>query len=62
MWIVGLPMAYISYHYLGITNIAILFLILQLEPIFRILISLIAYFKNTWQANIIHNISVKRSS
>ncbi|HOI46616.1 MAG TPA: MATE family efflux transporter [Bacilli bacterium] len=61
MWIVGLPMAYISYNYFGITNIATLFLILQLEPIFRILISLTAYFKNTWQANIIQNISVKRS-
>jgi len=61
MWLVGLPLAIIGYHVLKIDNIALLFLILQVEPIARILISLIAYFKNTWQANIIQNMSVKRS-
>jgi Na+-driven multidrug efflux pump len=53
MWLVGLPLAYVSYHYLGITDIAVLFLIIQAEPAMRIVISLIAYVKNTWQVNIV---------
>ena len=61
MWLVGLPLAYTSYNFFGVTNIAILFLKIQIEPMIRILISLIAYFKNTLQVNIIQNLSVKRN-
>lgn len=53
MWLVGLPLAYVAYHYLGITNIAVLFLIIQAEPAMRIVVSMIAYVKNTWQVNIV---------
>ena len=56
MWLVGLPLAYIAYQYGGIRDIALLFLIIQLEPLARIVISMTAYFKNTWQHNIVSNL------
>jgi putative MATE family efflux protein len=61
MWLVGLPLAYISYNFLGITNIAVLFLIIQIEPASRIVISLIAYLKNTWQQNIVSRMDNKKA-
>ena len=61
MWLVGLPLAYVSYHFLGITNIALLFLIIQIEPASRIVISLIAYLKNTWQQNIVSRMDMKKA-
>jgi len=57
MWLVGLPMAYIAYQFLGIKDIALLFLLLQIEPLARIVISMTAYLKNTWQHNIVSQLS-----
>ncbi|MCK7484233.1 MAG: MATE family efflux transporter [Bacillus subtilis] len=55
MWLVGLAFGLCRpITILGITNIALLFLIIQIEPAIRIVISLIAYLKNTWQQNIVN--------
>ena len=59
MWLIGLPMAYVAYQFLGIRDIAMLFLLLQIEPLARIIISMTAYFKNTWQQNIVSSLSNK---
>lgn len=61
MWLVGLPLAYVAYHFLGIDNIAVLFLIIQAEPAMRIVVSVIAYRKNIWQANIVNFQTTKKA-
>lgn len=55
MWFVGIPIAFISYYALGIRNIVILFLLLQLEPVVRLIISFKAYVKDKWAQNVIAN-------
>jgi putative MATE family efflux protein len=61
MWLIGLPLAYVAYHFLGIDNIAVLFLIIQAEPAMRIVVSVIAYRKNLWQANIVNFQATKKA-
>lgn len=56
MWLVGLPIAFIGYRYLGITNIAILFLVMQIESIIRIVVGLKEYFTYSWESNIIRQL------
>lgn len=56
MWLVGLPLAFIGYRYLHIHNIAILFLIIQIEPMVRIVIGFREYFRYRWARNVIHDI------
>lgn len=61
MWLIGLPAAYVAYNFLGVTNIALLFLIVQAEPAMRIVIALFAYVKNTWQENIVNFPNTKKA-
>lgn len=56
MWLVGLPIAFIGYRYLGITNIAILFLVMQVESVIRIVVGLKEYYTYSWQNNIIRQL------
>jgi Na+-driven multidrug efflux pump len=56
MWLVGLPIAFIGYRYLGITNIAILFLVMQIESVIRIVVGLKEYFTYSWEKNIIRHL------
>lgn len=56
MWLIGLPIAFIGYRYLKIHDIAILFLIIQVEPLVRIIIGFREYFKYRWARNVIQDI------
>lgn len=56
MWLVGLPIAFIGYRFLGITNIAILFLVMQVESVIRIVVGLKEYYTYSWEANIIRQL------
>lgn len=56
MWLVGLPLAYVGYRYLHIENIAVLYLILQLELVVRIIIGFIEYYRYRWIKNVIKDI------
>lgn len=55
MWLVGIPIAFLSYYALGIRNIVLLFLLLQMEPVVRLIISFKAYLKDKWAQNVINN-------
>ena len=41
MWLVGLPLAFVCYRFLKIRDIAIFYLILQLELVVRIIMALL---------------------
>jgi putative MATE family efflux protein len=55
MWLIGIPIAFLSYYALGINNIVVLFLLLQIEPVVRLIISFRAYLKNKWAQNVLSN-------
>lgn len=52
MWLVGLPLAFIGYRYLGITSLPLLFLIIQIEPLARILIGFREFLRYRWASNL----------
>lgn len=52
MWLVGLPIAFIGYRYLGITSLPLLFLIIQIEPLMRILIGFREFLRYRWANNL----------
>lgn len=54
MWVVGIPIAFIGYRVFGIDDIALLYLIMQLESLVRITVGLVEYFRFTWLNNIIN--------
>ena len=54
MWLVGIPIAIIGYNVFKVDNIAILYLVMQLEAAIRISVGLHEYFKYTWLNNIIN--------
>ena len=56
MWLVGLPLAFVCYRFLKIRDIAIFYLILQLELVVRIIIGFIEYYRYRWIANVIKEI------
>ncbi|MCR5422493.1 MAG: MATE family efflux transporter, partial [Bacilli bacterium] len=53
MWLVGIPIAILGYHVFNIDNIALLYLLMQLEAVVRISVGLHQYFKYDWLNNII---------
>lgn len=52
MWMVGLPLAFISVNVFGLTNIALVFLIVQLEQVVRVLIGMKRYRSGIWAVNL----------
>ena len=48
MWLIGLPIAYISVLFLNVTNVAVLFLLCQIEQMARLVIGLGRYKKGYW--------------
>ena len=52
MWMVGIPLAFIAYNFLHVENIVLLYLIIQIEPLTRVIIGLVLYFKRFWIENL----------
>ncbi len=52
MWTVGLPLAFFSVHVLHINNIALVFLIVQLEQLIRMLIGIRRFHSAQWAQNL----------
>lgn len=48
MWLVGLPIAYLSILVFGIESYALLFIIIQVEQLARLLIGLVRYKQGKW--------------
>lgn len=52
MWTIGIPFAYFLVVGCGLTNIAVVFLLVQLEQLVRIMIGLKRYHGNVWAKNL----------
>lgn len=52
MWLVGLPIAYISILVFGVESYALLFVIIQVEQLARLLIGLVRYKQGKWLKNL----------
>ena len=52
MWTVGIPLAYISVLWLGLTNFIVVFLIVQMEQVVRALLGLRRLLSNKWAINL----------
>lgn len=52
MWLVGLPLAFLLVNYFGFTNIALVFLIVQLEQVVRVFIGMKRYRSGKWAVNL----------
>ena len=52
MWGIGIPLAFISVHFLHIQSIAFVFLICQLEQMIRVYFGLKRYQKGEWAVNL----------
>ncbi|WP_028044511.1 MATE family efflux transporter [Candidatus Stoquefichus massiliensis] len=52
MWGIGIPLAFISVHFLHLQSIAFVFLICQLEQIIRVYFGLKRYQKGEWAVNL----------
>lgn len=48
MWCIGIPLAYLSVLVFGVTNVAVLFLICQIEQVVRLLLGVFRYKKGYW--------------
>lgn len=48
MWCVGIPLAYLSVLVVGVTNVAILFIICQIEQVIRLILGIFRYKKGYW--------------
>jgi Na+-driven multidrug efflux pump len=55
MWGVGITSAVIGFYVLHITDLALLYLLMQIEPLARLIISYRAYLQNKWCQNVLHN-------
>jgi Na+-driven multidrug efflux pump len=56
MWVVGIPLAFISINILGLQNIALVLLIVQAEQLIRMIIGLKRVGSGLWANNL--NVSV----
>ncbi|MBQ6451263.1 MAG: MATE family efflux transporter [Solobacterium sp.] len=52
MWTVGIPLAYISVLWLGLTNFIVVFLIVQMEQVVRALLGMRRLLSNKWAINL----------
>jgi len=52
MWLIGIPMAFLAANVLHIQDIALFFLIMQIEPAVRLVIGMRRYWKRTWIRNL----------
>jgi putative MATE family efflux protein len=59
LWLVGVPLAFILSQWLGIKDVAIFYLIMQIEPLIRVIIGLHRYKKRTWIKNITDEVAVQ---
>ena len=48
MWCVGIPLAYVAVLVLGVTNVAVLFVICQIEQVIRLFLGMGRYKKGYW--------------
>lgn len=58
LWIVGVPLALFLTKVIGIQNVAIFYLIMQIEPLARVLIGMGHYHKRKWMKNLTDEIVV----
>ncbi len=56
MWLVGLPLAFFLVHVMQMTNIALVFLIIQIEQIVRIFIGMRRYRSGSWTVNLTNTV------
>lgn len=56
MWGVGIPLAFISVYCLGITSIALVFLICQLEQVIRVILGMNRYRSGKWAVNLVSSV------
>lgn len=52
MWSIGLPLAFIGVNVLGITSIALVFLLVQMEQVVRVCIGMKRYRSGKWAVNL----------
>ena len=52
MWCVGIPLAFIAVGVFHVTNIALLFIIIQIEQLVRLVVGMIRYKKGYWIRNL----------
>jgi Na+-driven multidrug efflux pump len=55
-WIFGIPIAFIATYVIQVQNIAVLFLIIQIEQIIRVFIGARRLRKRTWMMNLTEEI------
>jgi Na+-driven multidrug efflux pump len=48
MWCVGIPLAYAAVLLFGVTNVAVLFVICQIEQVIRLFVGMGRYKKGYW--------------
>ena len=48
MWLVGIPLAYIAVLFMGVKNVATLFIICQIEQVIRLFLGMARYKKGYW--------------
>lgn len=52
MWLVGIPLSFLLVNGLGLDNIALVFLIVQLEQVVRIIFGMKRYYSGQWLQNL----------
>lgn len=52
MWLIGLPLAFISVHSFHLQSIALVFLICQIEQVVRVAAGMLRYSKKGWAVNL----------
>jgi Na+-driven multidrug efflux pump len=55
-WIFGIPIAFVATYILRVQNIAVLFLIIQIEQVIRVFIGARRLSKRTWMINLTEEI------
>lgn len=52
MWIIGLPLGWVAFHWWGIRDATLVYLIVQAEGVIRILVGLYFFIKGHWLVNL----------
>lgn len=57
MWLVGLPLAFLLVNGFNLTNIAMVFLIVQIEQVVRVIVGMKRYRSGSWAVNLTNIVS-----
>lgn len=57
MWLIGIPLAFLAAHVFHIQDIALYVIIMQVEPLVRLIVGMRSYWKRSWIQNLTDEIS-----